>query len=689
MTARNQADRSASPFRFRRTGSPSRTRIVRGLVCGSAVAASLSGCASQPPPRRDVRELQVTDIEGYIEFVAREHERDQRSKVGGTNVTTKETILEESLGLELDGYAYHPNLFEFTLGGVFGLLQEDFEQQRDGVSASSNEDGSVLEFDLNGTFLKKKKYPGTVYARRHRSIEPRPFLPSLESTTTSYGLKWEYLDEKMPTSIELDHTETLFSSLGSSQQEGRQQSDSARFDTSYKFTKWNVLSFHYSRQSVQQEPFGFNYDSDSLTLSHRLQFGEGHKHQLSSELSYLDQRGTFNLERLQLRSRLELEHLFNLRSWYELEARDRTQGSLSGGDPIQEKSLFLSGAVEHRLYESLTSQINANVQRQEFEPDVTINRLAWSGSLDYRKKNPWGTLYSNYRFSMQQQERMGGAQRTDVVDEPHTFHDPDPIVLVGTAISTASILITDENAVTLFRPGGDYRIRTIADRVEIERVPTGRIADGQTVLIDYVLDQTGDFTLDTVGHVFGLRQAFRFGLTPYYRFRTQDQTLTPITDNGVTPEDITAHILGAEFNRWSLRLTAEYETQESSILPFDALRLSAGYSHKFNFGGTASAAVRWSDTQFDAPRQRSTEFFTVEGRYRHPLTPRLNVEGAVLYRTLQDTLSGDDEGVDVDLSLEYSVRQTTVLVTYEFGTFVDDFSDNEHSSLFVQVRRRF
>jgi len=67
----------------------------------------------------------------------------------------------------------------------------------------------------------------------------------------------------------------------------------------------------------------------------------------------------------------------------------------------------------------------------------------------------------------------------------------------------------------------------------------------------------------------------------------------------------------------------------------------------------------------------------------------LTIEGAVLYRTEQDTFSGDDEGVDVDLSLEWLYRQTEIRVTYEYGRFEDDFAENRTSSLYVQIRRRF
>jgi hypothetical protein len=61
----------------------------------------------------------------------------------------------------------------------------------------------------------------------------------------------------------------------------------------------------------------------------------------------------------------------------------------------------------------------------------------------------------------------------------------------------------------------------------------------------------------------------------------------------------------------------------------------------------------------------------------------------VLYRTEDDSVSGDDEGVDVDLSLEWIVRETELRLTYEYGRFEDDFAENNNQLLLVQFRRRF
>lgn len=653
------------------------------------LASARPVAAQEPLPDRGVRWIQLTDRRGYLEFVTRQREHEQESKVGAGRTEAKESIFEENFKLELDGYIYHPNFLEFSAAGLFGLRQHDFERTFGEEQHSSGDDGTVIEFDLEGRFMKKKKYPGTAFARRYQALEPRPFQSSIETTTTSYGVLWQYVSEKMPTNFQFTTTEVLLNPLGGDEADGRQENTNLRFETGYNLSEHNALSFLYDRQSIVEEPFALDYDSDELTLGHRWDFGQQHAHRLESELNYFDQRGTFEIKRARWRETLRLQHTDDLRSWYRFETLDREQGSLLGVPPIQERSYLLAGTIEHELYESLVSQLGGWLQTQDFETGLEIDRFGLYADLDYRKKNPWGVLRAHYRPRLEREDRKGADRDFEVFRARHSFRDPDPITLSNPNIRVSSIRITAEDTITIYQTGRDYTVRQLVDRLEIWRVPTGRIADGQTVLIDYVFSSGGSFELDTLAQDFELRHNFKFGLTPYYRLRWQDQTISPATATGARAEDITGHTIGAEFERWSLRLTGEYEDRDSTINPFEAIRLGASYMHRFKFGATTIFKVRWTDTDYHLPVERQTTFLTAEARYRHPITAHLTVEGAGRYRTIDDTLTGEDEGIDVDLSLEWKIRQTEVKITYEFGQFEDDFAQNDNSMLYVQVRRHF
>lgn len=684
---RNAAPRAASCGSY---GVSTRPVIRRFATVGAlAVATAVAGCQS-PQPARSPDQAKAFDIavtRKWVEFNARAQEQDQKSKVSPNRINTKETIFEESIGIETQGSVYHPNFMEFTLGGLFGLLQEDFEEVTDVRDRSSGDDGEIYEFNFESLFLKRKTYPGSVYARRYRALEPRPFLSSLDTTTTNYGFLWQYLDPKMPTSLRFNSTDVDLDPLDPQEPETRQENTSLRFETAYLFSDHNVLSFTYDHNTVEELPY-VEYDSDEPILSHRLDFGDRRQHQLESELSYFDQRGTFNIRRTTWRETLRLSHTDSLRSWYRMELQDLEQGTQAGVPPIQQKSYLFSGTLEHRWYESLVSQLLGFVTHQDYDDGPEIDIWGVQPSFDYRKKNPWGVLLANYGFRVQSEDRTGTGLLNDVVDERGTFNDPSPVVLANTNVILSSILITSEDRTIFFRVGQDYRVQLVGDRVEIERVPTGRIADGTTVLIDYVWALGGDLTLDTQLHNFGLRQNFDFGLSPYYRYRRQDQDLSPRDATGVQPEDISAHIYGAEYQKGPVRLIAEYEDHNSSLVPFEALRLTGELTYPIPRAGTARLRTRWVDRDQDNP-DRQTKFFTVEGRYRQRMGAHLTLEGAVLYRREDDSLSGDDNGVDVDLSLEWLIRDTEFRVTYESGQYEDDFAEADNQALFVQFRRRF
>ncbi len=256
-------------------------------------------------------------------------------------------------------------------------------------------------------------------------------------------------------------------------------------------------------------------------------------------------------------------------------------------------------------------------------------------------------------------------------------------------MDVSSILLTAEDRITLFIAGRDYTTRTVGDRIEIRRVPTGRILNEQPVLIDYLYALGGEFTLDTFSQNFSLRQDFNFGLSPYYRLRWQDQTLVPNQAEGALAEDLTSQTIGTEYRWRILRLFAEYQDYDSNITPYEAVRLGADLTHRFKSGATGKIRARWSDVTYFPPNDRDNQFFTIEGRYRHPLTEHLTLESAVLYRHEKDSLTGPNEGVDIDLSLEWLVRQTEVRLTFEYGDYEDEFARNDNSALFLQIRRSF
>ena len=99
------------------------------------------------------------------------------------------------------------------------------------------------------------------------------------------------------------------------------------------------------------------------------------------------------------------------------------------------------------------------------------------------------------------------------------------------------------------------------------------------------------------------QQDFDFGLSPYYRLRWQDQSITPRDAVGALAEDIEAHTGGVEYEKGPIRLTAEYEDYDSNISPFRATRLGADLTKRLESGASATIKTRWSRVIQQALRQ--------------------------------------------------------------------------------------
>lgn len=652
-------------------------------------ATLLTGCESARSRSRVGRGVQVSDISGYIGYVLRERRDNRELASGGREPRSTETIMEQSIKLDLNGYVYHPNLFEFALGGLFGLSQYEFSDNFQDRDRRDKENGSVLEFNFDGTFSRKKNHPGTVFARRFRSLEPRPFLSSIEQTTTTYGAMWQYLGEKFSTRLRYEHRLVDSDVFGEADDDRRRTNDQLRWDSRYRFNKDNNLTLTYRHQSIEEDPFENDYDVDEVIVSHRLNFGEDKQHSLNSELRYFRQDGSLNIERTLFRETLRMEHSDELSSSVQFEWIDRTQGNISGADDLKERSISLSGSLDRKFYDNLTTQLSGLVQTQEFGESAEIKRLGIHAGFDYFRDNPWGVLTINYGINLDQVDRKGDNQRIPTIDESHTFQDGRPIILLDPNIELSSIHITSQDELERFRLGDDYSVTRFANQVEIRRAPTGRIDDGEIVLIDYTTRTGSSFDLETVSQHLGVRQDLKFGLSPYYLFTSQRQRVSPSDADFTAPENLTAHLVGLEYQRGGLNASVEYEDYESSIKPFRAVRVRGAYNLRLDTGASMGLRANWSSVNFGPPNPRNTTFFTVGGRYRHPIARGLNVEASVQYRSLEDSFSGNDTGIELDLSLEYRVRETEIELTYEFRTFEDEFMESDSSMLLLQIRRRF
>src|SRR5262245_6687776 len=104
--------------------------------------------------------FQLSNTIASLEFLYRREESEIKPKNGLTD-SFLENRFEETFTLETTGYIYHPNLVELNLAGTFGLKQDSIDDNGD----KDTRNGTITEYDLSATILRKEVAPVTLYTR--------------------------------------------------------------------------------------------------------------------------------------------------------------------------------------------------------------------------------------------------------------------------------------------------------------------------------------------------------------------------------------------------------------------------------------------------------------------------------------------------------------------------------------------
>jgi hypothetical protein len=548
-------------------------------------------------------------------------------------------------------------------------------------------------FDVELGLLRIKPYPGRLFARRYEALEPRPFSPTIRRTSEKFGGEWRYVDSTIPTRVQVDQTTVDYDQIGTNALDYIQRDFIARFETGYNFTQTNFLEFLYEHRKTKQQnklsPVSFEFEVDDLRLGHRLRLGDRSQTRLDSNLNYYNQTGTFKVERAEWTEALNWKILDSLRAWVDMQLMEREQGAFNTPVTVEDTLMRLSGGLEHQLYESLTSTVGGRLETKDFKDGPDLDRYNAYGGIRYRKQNPVGVLEASYRLGYQTIDNTGSDTVIPVFDEPQTFNDPFPVIINGQNIVESSIEITDLTGTTLYTLGLDYTVLKFPSRVEIYRIPTGRINNGQTVLVDYVLEPVPAYRLDQVRQNLLIRHEFDFGLAPYYRLDYQDQTVDPSDLVTPVPNDYDRHFLGLEYSDSKLSGRAEYQRSSGTFDTYDGYALSGSFTQRLGETGRLHLHGIWTRIDYTEPNERRAENLYAGGQYRQELVRHLDLEVTATYRALNDTFLGDSDGVDIKGLLELLYGKTTVRLGCDFSIFDTERVKREWMMLYLQLTREF
>ncbi len=657
-------------------------RILWGLAFCSISGVSLTGCSvnvggKQRPLLRHDR------IQGQLELVAQR--RTDEQGISGNKRESKTKVFEERIRLKTEGDIYHPDFLFYTAALGLGLAQ----QRIDSDVESDRDSESLNDYNIFAQLLRAKPYPTTFHASKSEDLIPRQFLGSLRTERENRGASLLLRSKDWPMTFQYTANEISQDELASLARDFFDRDEERlRYSVNHDFSELSHMSFDLDRTEVSQRSLGVsqNTETERYTLLHDLMFGSDEQHRLDSFLNFVDQSGSYDYTNWQWEERLRLQHSPSFLTNYNLRYSDYKR------ETLRNKETRGRVGFEHRLYESLVTTANYFASKTDLDAQGDITQHGGTIGLNYRKNNPWGTLFSTYTASLTESKQSGGSGTGVVIDESHIFTDPLPITLDRVNIDTSSIVVTDNTGFNVYTLGDDYTITEINGRVQLNMTTLGiippNVSNNQEILVDYNFFIEPEREEDTLRQNFTIRERFENGLSVYYSHRRQDEDVrSSLTE--ITPDEFTINTIGTDYINKGLFLQAEYSEEESTQIPSTGKKLQGRYSWPIDSDTRASVQVlnHWLD--FDEPDERDVVLFKSGAEIFSRLTNELSISARADYRDEDDTRFGATRGFQFNSEVQYNFRQLSITTGVEFNSLDRRNDEIDGSFLYFRLKRSF
>lgn len=613
-------------------------------------------------------------------WLAREYRQENRSQ-----------RFEETIGARAEGDLFGERIAHWFFDVRGGWAQEGYWERRPGPDLGDTPDGDLLEHDTRVTLLPAGKLSANLFASQLDDRIPRPFLPSLDRRRERYGVELLYNDRVLPMRLIYEDTHERLSSRSRSLHDDEQRDERAlRYEATWQPSEQHQLrlSYEYSDDREQYSGTDARFDTtrNYLTLNHVLAFGADGRSRLETVARFQDETGDLARDVYEVAPQLRLQHSDTLwttyRAQYLQESFEGATLEVARGDI----------GVNKQFSPAWLASANVYALNQDADQGGDTSEWGAIGSVHYSDANAWGRLTASVNLTFAQQRHDGGDADGVVIAESLTFRDPLPAYLARQDVNTLTLLVTDPTRRRTYLPGRDYLVFRIGRYTALTRVRTGRIIDGETVLVSYTYRTSEGLELSRTRVDLRVQQEFRNGLTPYYAGSIQDEDLDRTRFRTLVARDVNRHRVGVNYRkpRWSTGV--EYEYNHDAIDPYQGVHLTGDATIYDRAPHTLGARGRYSYLSFDGARDldaRQTQLLDLGLTYRCLLAATLEAGAAAVYRFEHDSSFGETHGVDVSGSLNWKIGQFTALFEVEYDLLDLPGSHDGTFAAWIKLRREF
>jgi hypothetical protein len=335
----------------------------------------------------------------------------------GTRTVIERTIFSQILGLTFDAYSFDPRLLRYHLDlelendCIRGIYDTPFQTN---IPRRTSTRGQRINYDLLVHVLPERSESVSFWARRHDYNLNELLFDIFEIRQNVYGARFDSRNQFLPFSFLVETRDTEERGLF---EESTEDTDLARFQARKDFSDHNRLEIdaeYLRRRRVttgelrSPERLEISENTQRADIYHDYLFGTDLRSNLSSRLSYFDQKGTFPYRNFLSRERLILWHRPNFQTDFGTMYQDTRIGTRDV------KTGQIEAGLRHRLYENLITRLQARARSVE-ESTFSYDELDLLGNWNYWRHTPWGRLLITYFIQNTARESNSGIGGSNIL----------------------------------------------------------------------------------------------------------------------------------------------------------------------------------------------------------------------------------------------------------------------------------
>lgn len=603
-----------------------------------------------------------------------------------------------------EGFLVDPRLATFSLGGTFGLGQEDHTSVVMGAGTNEERRADLSGFDLLATILPRNAtLSAEMFANRNKNIQTREFAGRTDIEVEQRGAMLRAMRLYIPSSLSVRRERfASVARIGTSEVKTDERRDVVNYEGQRGWLNKEMLFRYESVDKTDSVRPSLDYRTRDAILSSLVDFGPDLNRHWRSLLRVNSRDGFSAEDRQQIDQLLQISHGPRLRTSYRY-LLDRIERS--GGKTTSQDATF---SLSHQLYESLTTEVGLNARDQTFV-DGQLENYGGNLRLRYTKKLPRSGRF-NASFSAARQREDDDFDEAFVPQEQLTFDAAFaiPMFLANANVILLSVEVTKTangppvagcaafSTPTALVEGVDYLLRTVGTRTEI--VPqlcsatSPGINPGDTIAVDYRFTRGGEpvnFTTSLNRYHVSIDYGW---IRPFFDMERTDQDIVSGMDSGFLTDRRTSTIgleLRGKWQRLQANLQIASEDFDSDDQVFDRDRANGQLRYTLSPRLSLALSGMLSTTSHSFPEPRESDFVLL----RAVLTYRRNGNFfASLFarkQEIEDTRVLDQRTEELGIRTRWRIGKLAVNGTISVLDVQRGTSDTRDYRMMLDVKRRF